>query len=45
MDKQYDVTYLPLFYKDLDNIVDYIKYKLKNPIAANNFLDLVESEI
>ena len=45
MDEQYKVIYFPLFYKDLNNIVKYIKYKLQNPIAANNFLNLVEQEI
>lgn len=45
MDEQYNVIYLPLFYKDLNSIVNYIKYKLQNPIAANNFLNIVEEEI
>lgn len=45
MDEQYNVIYLPLFYKDLNSIVKYIKYRLQNPIAANNFLNIVEEEI
>ena len=35
MEKKYKIKYLPLFYKDLDYITDYIKYQLRNEIAAN----------
>lgn len=45
MDKKYEVTYLPLFYKDLDEITDYIMYQLNNPIAANNLLDEINQVI
>ena len=45
MEKKYKIKYLPLFYKDLDHITDYIKYRLKNEIAANNFVDKLEKEI
>ena len=45
MDKKYKIKYLPLFYKDLDHITDYIKYKLNNEIAANNFVNKLEIEI
>ena len=45
MEKKYKIKYLPLFYKDLDHITDYIKYKLKNEIAANNFVNKLEKEI
>lgn len=45
MDKKYKVVYLPLFYKDLDKITNYIKYQLNNIIAANNLLDEVNQEI
>lgn len=45
MDKKYEVTYLPLFYRDLDEIIDYIMYKLNNVIAANKLLDDIKQEI
>ncbi len=45
MEKKYKIKYLPLFYKDLDYITDYIKYQLKNEIAANNFVNKLETEI
>ena len=32
MEKKYKITYLPLFYNDLDKITDYIKYQLENEI-------------
>ena len=34
MNKKYKVIYLPLFYKDLESIVDYIAYNLSNISAA-----------
>ena len=43
--KKYRLSYLPLFYEDLDEKVTYIAEKLKNPKAANNLLDKVESAI
>ena len=45
MNKKYNVTYLPLFYEDLDRITDYILYKLENKIAAENLLNEIEKEI
>lgn len=45
MENKYKLTYLPLFYKDLDKITDYIKYHLGNEIAANNFVNKLENEI
>ena len=45
MKKKYKIKYLPLFYKDLDYITDYIKYQLRNEIAANNFVNKLETEI
>ena len=45
MKKKYKIIYLPLFYKDLEKITDYIKYQLKNRIAANNFVNKLEKEI
>ena len=43
--KKYRLSYLPLFYDDLDEKVTYIAEKLKNPKAANDLLDKVESAI
>ena len=43
--KKYRLSYLPLFYDDLDEKVTYIAEKLKNPNAANDLLDKVESAI
>ena len=45
MEKKYKIKYLPLFYNDLDQITDYIMYKLNNEIAANNFVNELENEI
>ncbi len=43
--KKYRLSYLPLFYEDLNEKVTYIADKLKNPKAANGLLDKVESAI
>lgn len=45
MNKQYKVIYLPLFYKDLENIVNYIAYKLNNVPAANDLLNEIQKAI
>lgn len=45
MKKKYKIIYLPLFYRDLDKITDYIRYKLENEIVANNFVNELEEEI
>ena len=45
MEKKYKIKYLPLFYKDLNQITDYIMYKSNNEIAANNFVNELENEI
>lgn len=45
MESKYRISYLPLFYDDLDEIVAYIADELKNPAAANRLLDRVESAI
>ena len=44
-EKQYKLRILPLFENDLNEIVDYIIYRLKNPIAAENLIDAVETAI
>ena len=43
--KKYRLSYLPLFYEDLDEKVSYIAEKLKNPKAADDLLDKVEAAI
>ncbi len=43
--KKYRLSYLPLFYEDLDEKVTYIAEKLKNPKAANDLLDKVEAAV
>ena len=45
LSKKYRLSYLPLFYEDLDEKVTYLVYKLKNPKAANDLLDKVEAAI
>ena len=45
LNKKYRLRYLPLFYEDLDEKITYIAEKLKNPKAANDLLDKVESAI
>ena len=42
---KYSLSYLPLFYNDLESHVMYISKVLKNPDAANNLLDEVEEAI
>ena len=36
--KHYKLRFLPLFEDDLSEIVDYIAYRLKNPIAADQLV-------
>ena len=43
--KKYRLRILPLFESDLNDTVDYINYKLQNPIAANDLVDAVEAAI
>lgn len=44
-DIQYELRYLPLFYRDLEQKVLYISDVLHNPKAANDLLDAVETAI
>ena len=44
-EKHYELRILPLFEEDLNEIVDYITYRLRNPVAANNLIDAVEAAI
>jgi plasmid stabilization system protein ParE len=43
--KQYKLSILPLFEDDLDEIVDYITFRLRNPNAAERLVDDVEAAI
>lgn len=43
--KHYELRILPLFEDDLNEIVDYITYRLRNPIAAEHLIDEVEKAI
>ena len=46
MDKrEYILRYLPIFERDLNEIVDYISYELKNPNSALKLLDSIEKAI
>ena len=44
-EKQYKLHILPLFEDDLKEVVDYISIHLQNPIAAEHFVDAVETAI
>lgn len=44
-DTDYVLRYLPVFCEDLEEKVVYIAEKLKNPQAANDLLDLVETAV
>ncbi len=43
--KRYELRILPLFEDDLNEIVDYITYRLRNPIAAEALVDEVEKAV
>lgn len=43
--KQYKLSYLPIFYDDLLEAVNYIMLKLKNEQAAEELLNLTEMAI
>lgn len=43
--KRYKLSILPLFEDDLNEIVDYITYRLRNPLAAERLVDEVERAI
>lgn len=42
---KYQLRYLPLFYRDLEEKTMYIAENLKNPQAANELLDAVDQAI
>lgn len=41
-DRKYELSYLPLFLKDLESAAIYIAEELGNPQAANELIDTVE---
>lgn len=43
--RRYKLSILPLFEDDLNEIVDYITYRLRNPLAAEHLVDEVERAI
>ena len=43
--KQYRLRFLPLFEDDLNEIVDHIAVRLRNPTAAGNIVDEVQAAI
>jgi len=43
--RYYDLQILPLFEDDLNEIVDYITFRLKSPMAAEKLADDVERAI
>ncbi len=45
MDNQYELRYLPLFYRDMYEKVSYISFELLNPASANDLIDAVENAI
>ena len=42
---KYQLRYLPLFYEDMAEVVDYISIDLQNPSAAMKQIDLTEQAI
>lgn len=43
--RRYKLSILPLFEDDLNEIVDYITYRLRNPQAAESLINEVEDAI
>ena len=43
--KKYEIRYLPTFISQLNNILYYITYELKNKIAADNFYNEMVKQI
>ena len=44
-EKHYDLRFLPLFEDDLNEIVDYITYRLRHPASAEALVDDVAAGI
>ena len=45
IEKKYKLRYLPLFYEELNDAIEYILNELKSSKAANDLLEKVEKEI
>ena len=45
MVKRFKLRYSPLFYNDLDKIIDYIAFELKNRAAAKQLIDDVNAAV
>ncbi len=45
MEDKHNLTFLPLFEEDLNEIIDYITHNLKNPEAAHKLVNDVEQAI
>lgn len=43
--KTYNLTILPLFEDDLNDVIDYITYNLNNPNAAHRLVNDIEEAI
>lgn len=44
-ERHYELRVLPLFEEKLQEAADYIAFHLRNPIAAENFIDAVEAAV
>ena len=44
-DKKYKLRFLPLFEQDINDTVDYISLKLKNPGAARKLVNEIQAAI
>ena len=45
MNNNFTLRYSVIFYEDFNKIISYINDELKNKIAANNLINVVEKEI
>jgi plasmid stabilization system protein ParE len=45
MDREYTLSYLPIFEEDIIKVRDYITFDLANPLAAARLIDDVEEAI
>lgn len=45
LNNNYELSYLPLFFDDVNKITSYISYELSNPEAANDLIDSIETAI
>ncbi|MDR2599195.1 MAG: type II toxin-antitoxin system RelE/ParE family toxin [Oscillospiraceae bacterium] len=45
MDKEYTLSYLPIFEEDIVKVRDYISFDLANPVASARLIEDVEDAI